>query len=200
MGLHCKLNPLIQFIWDWVMDEFSRLLEIIVIISVPRIDQTLPNKVENLLSTQPFCCRLWHTMNSKLRLRPSPWLQLECNILPTTVALNLLMTMFSVFCGSFSNEIIMLAIWSFDFKNRLKLRSVALLTARIQYCNPPKLLFLMWLMSMESLSPQAAYLLVFDGIFLVRLCQGTALTCKLICDWPVVELVCLTNDGSGCLS
>jgi len=49
----------------------------------------------------------------------------------------------------------------------LKLRSVASLTARSQYCNPPNLLLLMWLMLMKSLFTKgiAACLYLLAGIF-----------------------------------
>jgi len=35
------------------------------------IDRTHPNSVANLRSTRPFCCRVWHAVNSKWSPRPS---------------------------------------------------------------------------------------------------------------------------------
>jgi len=117
------------------------------------INQTLPNRVANLHSTCLFCCGVWHMVNSKWSPRPLHFaLAWNATFLLELLHQIFFTTIFSLSQRSFINEIIVFAIWSLDFRNKLKLRLVTSSTARSQNCNLPKLLFLTLLMSMKSLS------------------------------------------------
>jgi len=168
------------------------------------IYQTLPNKVSSLHLMQPICCRVWQAMNLKWRSRPSffavAW---KATFSPKLSHLIFSTTLFSELCSSCISKIMACNIWSFVFKNDLKLKSIGLSTVSSQYCKPLKLQLLTWLMLINSHLPGNLphHLLLFVGVFLVKLGGGHS-SHKFQTDFwvPSCKILHFLHESFGCMS